>query len=90
MVIPSVSFLGLVALGFILVNAVVENVLKPRFIGQELELSALEIFLSLLFWSWVFGAMGAILAVPLTIVVKRLIPVMATGNSLPAAQSHSR
>jgi len=76
--------------GFILVNAVVENVLKPRFIGQELELSALEIFLSLLFWSWVLGAIGAIVAVPLTIVVKRLIPVMAAGISPPAAQSHSR
>ena len=79
-----------VVVGFILVNAVVENVLKPRFIGQELELSALEIFLSLLFWSWVLGAIGAIVAVPLTIVVKRLIPVMAAGISPPAAQSHSR
>lgn len=42
---------AIVVAGFVLVNAVVENVLKPRFIGQELELSALEGFLSLLFWS---------------------------------------
>jgi predicted PurR-regulated permease PerM len=44
-----------VVVGFILVNAVVENVLKPRFIGQELELSALAIFLSLLFWAGSWG-----------------------------------
>jgi predicted PurR-regulated permease PerM len=61
---------------------------KPRFIGQELELSALAIFLSLLFWSWVLGAIGAIVAVPLTILVKRVIPVIAAGISLPAAPSH--
>jgi len=81
---------AIVVVGFILVNAVVENVLKPRFIGQELELSALQVLLSLLFWSWVLGAIGAIVAVPLTIVVKRLIPVVAAGISPPAAPSPSR
>ena len=80
----------IVVVGFIVVNAVVENVLKPRFIGQELELSALEVFLSLLFWGWVLGAVGAIVAVPLTILVKRVIPVIAAGISVPAAPSHSR
>jgi predicted PurR-regulated permease PerM len=71
----------IVVVGFVVANAVVENVLKPRFIGTELDLSILEIFLSLMFWGFVLGAAGAILAVPLTIVVKRLIPaLMAEGT----------
>jgi len=72
----------MVVVGFILINAVVENVLKPRFIGKELELSVPEIFLSLVFWSWVLGAIGAILAVPLTIVLKKLIPTIRTSRSV--------
>lgn len=73
----------IVVIGFIGVNAVVEQVLKPRFIGRELELSALEILVSLIFWSWVLGPVGAIVAVPLTIALKRFIPVLATGISFP-------
>jgi predicted PurR-regulated permease PerM len=76
----------IVLVGFIVINAVVENVLKPRFIGQELELSLLEVFLSLVFWSWVLGAIGAILAVPLTIVIKKMIPAMTAKSSVPAAR----
>jgi predicted PurR-regulated permease PerM len=77
----------IVVVGFILINAVVENVLKPRFIGQELELSLLEIFLSLVFWGWVLGAIGAILAVPLTIVLKEMIPAMTASSFVPAARA---
>jgi predicted PurR-regulated permease PerM len=77
----------IVVVGFILINAVVENVLKPRFIGQELELSLLEIFLSLIFWGWVLGAIGAILAVPLTIVLKEMIPAMMASSSVPAGRT---
>ena len=72
-----------VVVGFILANAVVEQVLQPRLIGRELELSPLEILVSLLFWSWVLGPIGAVVAVPLTIAVKRLLPALATGLTLP-------
>ncbi len=74
----------IVVIGFVAANAVVENVLKPRFIGKELNLSVLEIFLSLMFWGFVLGAAGAILAVPLTILVKRLVPSIMAGASQAA------
>ena len=45
-----------VVVGFLLANAVVEQVLQPRLLGRELELSPLEILVSLLFWGWVLGA----------------------------------
>jgi predicted PurR-regulated permease PerM len=38
---------------------------------------------SLLFWGWVLGPIGAVVAVPLTIAVKRLLPALATGLTLP-------
>ena len=53
--------------GFILINAIVENVIKPKVMGGELHLSLSIIFISLIVWTWILGAIGAILAIPLTI-----------------------
>jgi len=58
--------------GFVIINSLFDNVIKPKFVGKEFNISILMIFLSLLFWSWVLGAIGAILSVPLTITVKRI------------------
>lgn len=55
------------------INNVIENFIAPRFLGEELGISALFIFLSLIFWTWVLGAAGALLAVPLTLLVKIML-----------------
>lgn len=60
----------LTALGYLVVNVVVGNVLEPRFMGKGLDLSALVVFLSLVFWGWVLGPVGMLLSVPLTMTVK--------------------
>ena len=41
------------------------NVLYPKIVGKRLRLNPLAVTLSLLFWAWIWGAMGLILAVPL-------------------------
>lgn len=41
------------------------NVLYPKIVGKRLRLNPLAITLSLLFWAWIWGAMGLILAVPI-------------------------
>jgi predicted PurR-regulated permease PerM len=46
------------------------NVLYPKIIGSRLQLNPLAVTLSLLFWGWLWGAMGLILAVPLTGAIK--------------------
>jgi predicted PurR-regulated permease PerM len=46
------------------------NVLYPKFLGSRLQLNPLAVTLSLLFWGWLWGPMGLVLAIPLTGAVK--------------------
>lgn len=67
------SMAALVAIGYTLINLGVGNVLEPRLMGRRLGLSTLVVFLSLLFWSWLWGPIGMLLSIPLTMVVKILL-----------------
>jgi len=60
----------LVALGFMAVNVGFGNLLEPQLLGRRLGLSPLVVFLSLVFWGWVWGPLGMLLSVPLTMMVK--------------------
>jgi predicted PurR-regulated permease PerM len=60
----------LTALGFVVVHIVVGNIIEPKLTGKGLSLSALVVFLSLVFWGWVLGPIGMILSVPMTSLVK--------------------
>ena len=46
------------------------NVLYPKIIGSRVQLNPLAVTLALLFWGWLWGAMGLLLAVPLTAALK--------------------
>jgi AI-2 transport protein TqsA len=56
----------------VVVNTVMDNLISPRVMGRGLGLTPLAVFLSLVFWAWVLGPVGALISVPLTIMVKRL------------------
>ena len=57
----------------IILNAAMDNAVTPRIMGKGLNLPILLVFLSFLFWSWVFGFVGALLAIPATLFVKTLL-----------------
>lgn len=49
------------------------NVLYPKLIGKRLQLNPLAVTLALLLWGWLWGAMGLILAVPITGALKIIL-----------------
>ena len=62
----------IVVVGFFLINAISENVIKTRFMAKGLDVPLLLVIISLLVWTWVLGPMGTILGVPLTLVLYRM------------------
>lgn len=59
-----------VAAGYLAINVLIGNLIEPAVMGRGLRLSPLAIFLGLLFWGWLWGPLGAILSVPLTVSLK--------------------
>ncbi|SDM18709.1 Predicted PurR-regulated permease PerM [Allokutzneria albata] len=66
------SFL-VVILVYSLLNFVVQSLIQPRFVGHSVGLSTTTTLLALVFWAWVLGPIGALLAIPLTLLVKALL-----------------
>ncbi len=62
-----------VLVGYIVINFVSDNVFKPRFLKSGMDLPAAVSFLSLLIWGFVLGPIGALLAVPMTMMVRTVL-----------------
>ena len=68
---PSLMITVIVA--YIVINFILQSVIQPKFVGDAVGLSTSITFLSLVFWAFVLGPLGALLAVPLTLLVKAVL-----------------
>lgn len=59
----------IVLVGYILINGGVQNFLQPKLMGQRLKMSPVVVFIGLFVWGYLLGGIGAILAVPLTMLL---------------------
>ena len=59
--------------GFVVLNFIVDNLVKPRFMQSGLDVPPLLGLLSLVIWGYLLGASGALLALPLTIALRRVL-----------------
>jgi AI-2 transport protein TqsA len=64
---------ALVFFGIVLINGFAENVVKPKFMGEGLNLSPFAVVFSVFFWAAILGPLGAILGVPMTVLFKELV-----------------
>ena len=78
------------------VQGVIAYVVEPTLTGKRLDLSPLMVMLALAFWSWLWGFVGMVLAVPLTVSVKIILdhieatrPIAGLMSNMPAIR-HDR
>ncbi|WP_036507425.1 AI-2E family transporter [Nocardioides sp. URHA0020] len=58
---------------YCVLNVVIQTVIQPKVVGDAVGLSTTLSFVSLVFWAWVVGPLGALLAIPLTLFAKALL-----------------
>jgi predicted PurR-regulated permease PerM len=62
----AVSSYALIAGVLMSIHMLANNLLAPQLVGKRVRLNALSITIALLFWGWIWGGMGLLLAIPLT------------------------
>jgi predicted PurR-regulated permease PerM len=67
------GMLALLTIGYTIINQVAEQILAPKIIASEVSLSPALTFFTLFFWGWLFGFMGVLLVVPLTVLIIMLL-----------------
>ena len=63
---------------FIVLHMIEANFFTPMVVGERLEVSPLSILVALSFWAWVWGTVGALLAIPLLIIIKTIFSAAGT------------
>ena len=78
-----------VLVGYILINGGVENFIKPKRMGVSLRISPLIVFVGLFVWGFLLGGFGAILAVPLTMLLLIIMEHFDSTRTLAVLMRHT-
>jgi predicted PurR-regulated permease PerM len=62
-----------VFVSYVLINGGVQTILQPRIMGKGLRLSPLVVFMSVIVWTALLGGLGALIAVPMTLIVQKVL-----------------
>jgi len=62
-----------VIVAYSIINFIIQSIIQPKVVGEAVGLSTTLTFLSLVFWAWILGPLGAVLAIPLSLLVKALL-----------------
>lgn len=81
------TFLAII---LILIQVVIGNIIDPRLMGKQLNLSPLVVLFSLIFWGWLWGIIGMFLAVPITVMVKIIFANIDSLRFLSVCMSKSK
>ena len=57
-------------IAYSVLNFVIQSIIQPKFAGDAVGLTPTMSFVSLLLWGWVFGALGTLIALPCSLLVK--------------------
>jgi predicted PurR-regulated permease PerM len=63
----------IVIVAYSVINFIIQSIIQPKFVSNAVNLSLTLTFLSLVFWAFVIGPLGAVLAIPLTLLAKALL-----------------
>ena len=62
-----------VVVAYSVINVIIQTFIQPKVVGDTVGMATTVTFLSLAFWAWVLGPLGALLAIPLSLLVKALL-----------------
>ncbi|MGN9838774.1 AI-2E family transporter [Nonomuraea sp. H19] len=68
-----VRTMALVIVAYVVINVIIQSFILPKFLGDAVELSTTMTFISLIVWAFVLGPLGAILAVPLSLLARAVL-----------------
>ncbi len=64
------------------IHVVAQNLVAPQLVGRQVRLNAVAITIALLFWGWVWGGMGLILAIPITAALRVICEHTESGKPI--------
>jgi len=62
----------IIAVGYSVLNVVVQTLIQPKVVGDRVQLNTTLTFLALIVWTYLLGGLGAILAIPMTLLIRAL------------------